>query len=123
MVGQPAEALEDEHPEVAEHLRSLTAPGAPAPSGSAGAAEASGAAPVVLDQIANAQTSNLIAEAQRIMAGAERDGTDPDEQLRQIVEQAVRQGLNLGGLVGQQSRQEADGQPEEEDGRKRTRGD
>lgn len=108
---------------MAEYLRSLTASSASAPLGQAGAIDPSGAAPVVLDQIANAQTSNLIADAQRIMAEAERDGTDPDERLRQIVEQAVRQGLNLGGLVGQQSRQEADGQPEEEDGRKRTRGD
>ncbi len=34
------------------------------------------------------------------MEQAERDGVNPDERLRQVVEQAVREGFNFGGGLG-----------------------
>jgi len=34
------------------------------------------------------------------MEESERDGTDPDERLREVVERAVREGFNFGGVLG-----------------------
>lgn len=34
------------------------------------------------------------------MEESERDGTDPDERLREVVERAVRQGFSFGGQLG-----------------------
>lgn len=34
------------------------------------------------------------------MEEAERDGTNPDERLREVVERAVRQGFSFGGQLG-----------------------
>lgn len=42
------------------------------------------------------QTNDLLAQAQEIMAQAERDGVDPDERLREVVGQAIRDGFAFG---------------------------
>jgi hypothetical protein len=39
-------------------------------------------------------------ETKRIMEESERDGTDPDDRLREVVERAVREGFNFGGQLG-----------------------
>jgi hypothetical protein len=39
-------------------------------------------------------------ETRRIMEESERDGTNPDERLREVVERAVRDGYAFGGQVG-----------------------
>lgn len=57
------------------------------------------------------------------MEEAERDGTDPDERLREVVERAVRQGFSFGGQLGDAA---GAGQAAEMDGQaetKRTRED
>jgi hypothetical protein len=35
------------------------------------------------------------------MEESERDGTDPDDRLREVVERAVREGFNFGGALGE----------------------
>ena len=57
------------------------------------------------------------------MEESERDGTDPDERLREVVERAVRQGFSFGGQLGDAAGT-ASGQTAEVDGQvdtKRTR--
>lgn len=39
-------------------------------------------------------------EAQRIMAEVQQTGEDPEGRLRQIVEEAVKRGINLNTAVG-----------------------
>lgn len=34
------------------------------------------------------------------MEESERDGSNPDERLREVVERAVREGFNFGGVLG-----------------------
>ena len=34
------------------------------------------------------------------MEESERDGTDPDERLREVVERAVSNGMSFGGQIG-----------------------
>ncbi len=42
----------------------------------------------------------LLSETQRIMEESQRDGTNPDERLREVVERSVRDGIEFGGQVG-----------------------
>ena len=55
---------------------------------------------LAVDQYANRQTSSLLHETQRIMEESERDGVEPDERLREVVERAVRDGFSYGGRIG-----------------------
>jgi len=55
------------------------------------------------------------------MEESERDGTDPDERLREVVERAVREGFNFGGALGGVA--EIAESIEVDEGRKRTRED
>ena len=88
--------LEDEHPDVAAYLRSLSSGDAQPPVGNG--VEVS---ELAVDQYANQQTSSLLHETQRIMEESERDGVDPDERLREVVERAVRDGFSYGGRIGE----------------------
>lgn len=42
------------------------------------------------------------------MEESQRDGTDPDERLREVVERAVRDGFSFGGQVGDAVRPDED---------------
>lgn len=59
-----------------------------------------------------------MAEAQQVMEQAERDGTNPEEALRGIVQKAVEQGLTFGSEVGEGTTAAQPG-----DGAKRARGE
>jgi hypothetical protein len=60
-----------------------------------------------MDQYASRQTNDLLAQAQAIMAQAERDGSDPDAALREVVGRAVREGFSFG--ADQRGEQEEEG--------------
>jgi hypothetical protein len=116
-VEKAAEFLEEDHPEITEYLRSLLPeqdqPTQPLPTGQTPEVSA-----LAVDNYANEQTTVLMEETRRIMEESERDGTDPDERLREVVEKAVREGFTFGGQVGENVTM---ANPEEEE-RKRTRG-
>lgn len=77
---------------------------------------------LAVDEYANRQTSSLLTETRRIMEESQRDGTDPDERLREVVERAVRDGFSFGGQVGDAVRVDEDVNWDGDgDERKRTR--
>ncbi|CAK9782299.1 ankyrin [Cutaneotrichosporon oleaginosum] len=88
-----AESLAEDHPAVAAYLRSLTGDAAPSAPEDAVSQHA-------MDAYASRQTNDLLAQAQEIMAQAERDGSDPDAALRAVVERAVREGFSFGAEQG-----------------------
>ncbi|BEI87200.1 hypothetical protein CcaverHIS002_0705460 [Cutaneotrichosporon cavernicola] len=100
-----AESLADDQPAVAAYLRSLTGDAGPE-------ATDEGVSQHAMDAYASRQTNDLLAQTQAIMAQAERDGSDPDAALREVVGRAVREGFSFG--AGQ-------GGGEEEGGTKRSR--
>lgn len=107
-----AQALEDEHPEISAYLNGAST-------------NIDGETPAVsalaVENYTSTQTANLIAQSQAIMAEAERTGEDPDERLREVVQQAVRDGFTFGGGLGGQNggtEQDGDGSI---DGEKRAR--
>jgi hypothetical protein len=130
-LSQPAEYLFEEHPETAVYLQSLLL-------GSEGAAENTsfrvlesvdtGGVPseYQAEQITSQLSEDLMSQTNEIMERHERNGTDPEAELREIVSRAVLQGWQ-GALRGNQEqsettemRVEGDG---EESGSKRARTD
>lgn len=99
-----AELLDEDHPDVAAFLRGLT--GEVAPTRSEGMDDerevvdgdiSNGQiSQLALDNYTSTQTVALLQEAQRIMEECARDGVEPDERLREVVERAVRDGLAFG---------------------------
>ncbi|KIR96866.1 ankyrin repeat-containing protein [Cryptococcus deuterogattii 2001/935-1] len=122
-----AEQLEEEHPDVAAFLRSLTGEVAPTrPEGMDDEREVADGdisngqiSQLALDNYTATQTAALLQEAQRIMEECARDGVEPDERLREVVERAVRDGLAFGREAGED---EAPA-PAEDDQQKRARED
>jgi hypothetical protein len=98
---QPAEALAEEHPQISQYLLSLD-PSNPQPPSlpSAEEEEEGPISALAVENYTSTQTTNLLEETKRIMEESERDGTDPDERLREVVERAVREGFNFGGVLG-----------------------
>jgi len=119
LTSQPAQALEDEHPQISSYLYSLD-PSAPQPQTTTEEEEGPISA-LAVDNYTSTQTTNLLEETKRIMEESERDGTDPDERLREVVERAVREGFNFGGALGGVA--EIAESIEVDEGRKRTRED
>jgi hypothetical protein len=102
---QPAQALEDEHPQISAYLASLLPSSLPPLSNPSNASDIAESDPnsvsaLAVDQYTSQQTTDLLAETRVIMEQCERDGTDPDERLREVVERAVREGFNFGGQLG-----------------------
>jgi hypothetical protein len=56
---------------------------------------------MAVDAYASQQSSNLVEDARAIIEQAERDGVDPDERLREIVQRAVRDGFLFGGAAAE----------------------
>lgn len=104
-----AEQLEEDHPDVAAFLRSLTGEVAPTrPQGVDDEREVADGdisngqiSQLALDNYTATQTAALLEEAQRIMEECARDGVEPDERLREVVERAVRDGLAFGREAGE----------------------
>lgn len=76
---------------------------------------------LAVDTFTSQQTTDLLAETQRIMLEAEQSGENPDEKLREVVERAVREGFDFGGRLGESAGSTQEGADEEE--RKRVRGE
>lgn len=55
---------------------------------------------LAIDTFTNDQTNALMEDARRVMEQAERDGTDPEEALKELVQKAVEQGLSFAGDAG-----------------------
>ena len=56
---------------------------------------------MAIEQLADLHSSRLMEEAQAILEQAERDGVEPDEQLRAIIERHVNEAQAARGVVGQ----------------------
>lgn len=98
---QPAEALAEEHPQISQYLLSLDPSNPQPPSLAPSELEEEGPiSALAVENYTSTQTTNLLEETKRIMEESERDGTDPDERLREVVERAVREGFNFGGVLG-----------------------
>ncbi|ORY33797.1 ankyrin repeat-containing domain protein [Naematelia encephala] len=132
-----AEYLQDDHPEISSYLLSLVPPTSSDPIQSQSQTptqtptqtqpQTQTPAPTLnvppeisqqaLDALASSRANTLLQESQRIMEQAQRTGIDPDDQLRQLVERAVREGILVGGEI----RDRADEITGAEEERKRSR--
>lgn len=99
LTNQPAQALEEEHPSISTYLHSLS-PDYNTNSTAQIPTDPNEVSALAVDNYTSAQTSDLLAQTRVIMEQCERDGTDPDERLREVVERAVREGFNFGGQLG-----------------------
>ncbi|KAK4688657.1 hypothetical protein P7C73_g1461, partial [Tremellales sp. Uapishka_1] len=95
------EALQEDHPDIAAYLLSLTTSSTLPPNPSSAQPQIS-VSELAVDNYASEQTAALLQQTKEIMEAAERDGVSPDAQLRQVVERAVRDGLTFGGELGGQ---------------------
>lgn len=114
---QPAQALEEEHPQIASYLHSLSPSSTSNPTLSLNQnTNPEDVSALAVDQYTSQQTTDLLAETRVIMEQCERDGTDPDERLREVVERAVREGFNFGGQLGDAAGGGGGGEGEEDEG-------
>ncbi|KAI5982029.1 ankyrin repeat-containing domain protein [Pisolithus marmoratus] len=101
----PADHLEEDFPDVAAFLRSQLTGHPVVPSD----IPISQPSQHQQDVASETLTSALIQSVQDIMQRAETDGTNPDEELRQVVSRAVLEGVLTGyEMSNQQDRQEQD---------------
>ncbi|WWD15899.1 hypothetical protein CI109_100323 [Kwoniella shandongensis] len=107
-----SDSLEEDHPEISTYLRSLlpasesdpTSSDQPTTTNTTTTSDSADddvggegqISQLALDNYTTAQTSYLLAEAQSILEQSALDGSDPDERLREVVERAVREGLQFG---------------------------
>ena len=91
---QPAEHLEEEFPDVAAFLRSLS--GEPASTSTPQQPDIAMPSNLATDVASERLTNNLLANVQDIMRRAETDGSDPDEELREVVGRALVEGMTIG---------------------------
>ncbi len=90
---QAAEYLFEEHPETAVFLQSLINSSNPLPLP---AMTTSTTTSYQNEQLTSQLTESLLAQTNQIMQDAERDGTDPEERLREVVGRAVEDGMRMG---------------------------
>ncbi|RSH91946.1 hypothetical protein EHS25_009316 [Saitozyma podzolica] len=102
----PADAIEDDHPEISTFLR---------------VQDGAGPSALDVDAFTSTQTSSLLEESRRIMLQSQADGVDPEERLREVVERAVREGLSY-GQMGSRGPEGEDAQADGDE-KKRTRMD
>ena len=118
---KPIEHLEEDFPAVAAYLRSISNPDQGPPRN-----DQQGAREPPSQHIQNiaseSLTSGLMSTVREIMERSEREGTDPDEELRTAVTRTVVEGVVTGFDLGEAAnavRREDDGH----DGTKRPRTD
>ncbi|KAH8100112.1 ankyrin [Cristinia sonorae] len=95
----PAAALQEDFPEVAEYLESVSST-TPATLDSPSQNHPSQHAQ---NQITESLTTSLLDRVQDIMQRAEAEGRDPDEELRQAVGETVLEGMVTGYGIGASS--------------------
>ncbi|EIN04807.1 ankyrin [Punctularia strigosozonata HHB-11173 SS5] len=113
----PADHVREDFPEIADYLERVVASAGAIGSDDGGPLPAPPPAPLPSQHSQNvrseALTSTLIAEAQEIMARAEREGTDPDAELREAVSRTVLQGMVDGYRLGSDAGEDRRAPPEE----------
>jgi hypothetical protein len=99
---QPAEYLFEDHPEAAVYLQSLLVGAGRAPQiltvRELDPSSQSTESAYQTERLSSQLTDDLMAQTSEIMERAERDGTDPEEELREIVSRAVLQGWRGAGV-------------------------
>ncbi|KAG9011094.1 hypothetical protein FRB94_009237 [Tulasnella sp. JGI-2019a] len=89
----PAENLDEDFPEVATYLRGLTSQSeVPLPMASLPPAPSQFLAERTTEHL----SSELVTQVQEIMERSERDGTDPDEELRRVVGDTLLESYQAG---------------------------
>jgi uncharacterized protein len=92
-MSQPAEYLFEEHPETAVYLQSLINSSNPLPLPNIIPTSTTS---YQTEQATTQMTESLIAQTNQIMEDAARDGTDPEERLREVVGRALENGIRMG---------------------------
>ena len=108
---QPAQHLEEEYPDVASYLTSLASP----QTENSTSTSTTHTAPRTLSAGATSEyhaareaeglTDTLLSSVDEVMMRAEAEGTDPDPELRALVEQAIVQGMLIGNGWADQQRE------------------
>jgi uncharacterized protein len=100
---KPVDHIREEFPEIAAYLESVEAsPDAP-PTTTTSDDDRPPPSQHAQNIATEALTSSLMASAQEIMARAEREGTDPDRELRAAVSHTVMQGVVDGYQLGSEA--------------------
>ncbi|KAG8916798.1 hypothetical protein FRC00_014385 [Tulasnella sp. 408] len=95
----PVDRLEEDAPEVSEYLRSLSS--AEIPDASSGGTQSQSASQFATDQAAELLSSELISQVKEIMERAEREGVDPEEELKKVVGDSLLATIRTGqGMSG-----------------------
>jgi hypothetical protein len=102
---QPIDHLTEDFPEVVAYLRTLESEATVVPSAATLSSQPSHYAE---DRASEQLTDSLMANAADIMQRAEAEGQDPEEQLRQLVSNAVLQGVVTGYRMGDASTSSGD---------------
>lgn len=98
----PTDRLEEDAPEVSEYLRSLGS--SVTQDTSNGATQLVSPSQFATDRAAELLSSELISQVHEIMERAEREGTDPEEELKKIVGDSLLASIRAGqGMSGQDS--------------------
>ncbi|KAG9016642.1 hypothetical protein FRB90_002709 [Tulasnella sp. 427] len=98
----PVDRLEEDAPEVSEYLRSLET--TTSPDGPREGTQSLPPSQFATDQAAEHLSSELISQVQGITERAERQGRDPDEELRRVVGDSLLASVRAGqGLSGPSS--------------------
>ncbi|KIO34599.1 hypothetical protein M407DRAFT_240459 [Tulasnella calospora MUT 4182] len=96
----PVDRLEEDAPEVSDYLRSRSS--AVIPDTSSGGTQPLSPSQFATDQAAEHLSSELISQVQEIMERAEREGVDPEEELRKVVGDSLLASIRAGqGMSGQ----------------------
>lgn len=93
---QPIDHLAEDFPQIAEYLRGTLDPAVAAAMDVAAPGTAGTVSQHAQEAASEELTSALMADVQDILARAEAEGRDPEEELRRIVSQHVFQGVATG---------------------------
>lgn len=107
---QPADKIEEEFPDVADYLRSLSISPNTSQPPSNGTTSSTTTQPsqYTTEVAAELLTSDLISQVQTIMEQAEREGKDPEEDLQRVVGASMLASMRAGRTLGTGRTQDED---------------
>jgi len=114
----PAEQLEEEFPPVAAYLRTISNTASLEDAQSSPQTRPSQHSQHIASELL---TSSLMDSVQDIMSRAEREGTDPEEELRTAVSRTVLQGVATGYEMSEDSAEDRETPATDVNGTKRPR--
>ncbi|KDQ14280.1 hypothetical protein BOTBODRAFT_187931 [Botryobasidium botryosum FD-172 SS1] len=112
----PAEHLDEDFPDVAAFLRSLSGELPPGTMAEDPGADITMPSNHATDLASERLTNDLLANVQDIMQRAEQEGRDPDDELRGVVGRALVEGMTIGREWDTQVNSASDGVASENDG-------